>query len=130
MSERLVLHRVEPQPFVARSQHLPQHRVRLARDHRLASAADTLSGDVAADPTQWELALAGIEPLAGYRHQRRELCLVVRRTDVLEHDVTAITALRDLDLRRPDRPGDFRTNTTTTDRTGQRGVSISTPATT
>lgn len=31
---------------------------------------------------------------------------------VLDDDVTAISSLRDLDLRAPDRPGDFRTNTT------------------
>nr|WP_157570945.1 hypothetical protein [Nocardioides insulae] len=83
------------------------------------------NGAGAAHPSQVQFALPGVDLLAGHRHQRPQLGVVVSCADVLEHDVSAITALRDFcTFVAPDRPGAFRTNTTNPDHADPRGVSI------
>lgn len=64
------------------------------------------------------------QPPPRHRHQRRQLTLVMSSTNVLPHDVSPVPPLSDLDFRRPGTARDLRTNTTETDRTGHRGVSI------
>lgn len=57
------------------------------------------------------------------------LCIVMRRSNVLEHDVAPLRRSAIWTFVAPERPADFSTNTTTPDSSGYRGVSTSPPAT-
>lgn len=52
-----------------------------------------------AEPVQVEDFLAIVHAATCHRHQRRELGLVARGADMLEDDITAVTARSELDLR-------------------------------